>query len=140
MKIPVIFLSITTLILSCMDHDAIPEVPVNDHFDTTGAILIKKGDLTGINHTASGVVKVFESAGEFIVVLDPYMSQNGPDLKVYLSVDAEASSYINLGKLKSTNGRQSYVVPGQPDVSTYHYVHIWCEKYTVVFARAALSE
>jgi Electron transfer DM13 len=95
--------------------------------------------IEGIGHTASGTATVYESNGMFTVVLDPYSSQNGPDLKVYLSKDAEASDYIRLGNLKSVNGKQSYAVSGNPDLSQYHYVHVWCEKFTVVFARAGLN-
>jgi hypothetical protein len=73
------------------------------------------------------------------VVLDPYSSQNGPDLKIYLSKDPGASDYIRLGNLKSTMGKQSYGVPSGTDVDKYNYVHVWCEKYTVVFARAEVN-
>jgi hypothetical protein len=138
MRIELIFLLFA--IISCTDPNDVPETPVNDNFDSTNAVLVKGGELVGINHTASGMAKIFSSTEGVTVVLDPYMSQNGPDLKVYLSVDEEASSYINLGKLKATEGKQIYPVPGNPDLSKYHYVHIWCEKYTVVFARAALVE
>jgi hypothetical protein len=72
-------------------------------------------------------------------LLDPFSSQNGPDLRVYLSKDANASSYISMGKLKSTTGKQSYEVPGNPDVADYKYIMIWCEQFTVVFGRAELQ-
>jgi hypothetical protein len=71
-------------------------------------------------------------------VFDPFESQNGPDLKVYLSKTENASEYINAGKLMSTMGRQTYPVPGMPNLSQYPYVHIWCEAFSVEFARAPL--
>jgi hypothetical protein len=125
---------------SCKPEDAVPEVNTFiDNFDSTKATLLKSGTLEGINHTASGTASVFETNGKKIVVLDPYSSQNGPDLKVYLSKDAEAAEYIRLGNLKATSGRQAYEVPGTPDITQYHYVHVWCEKYTVIFARAEVK-
>lgn len=72
------------------------------------------------------------------VVLDPYNSQNGPDLKVYLSKSDDAAEYINLGQLKSTMGKQSYTVPAGVKVNEYAYVLIWCEQYSVLFARAKM--
>jgi hypothetical protein len=116
-----------------------PTVPVNDDFNDEKATLIGSGMIMGIGHTADGTASLYEYEGEYFVVLDPYSSQNGPDLKVYLSKDGDATEYIRLGNLKSTMGKQSYRVPGMPDIATYKYVHVWCERYTVVFAKAELD-
>ena len=86
-----------------------------------------------------GQVGVYDDHGTKVILLDPYSSQSGPDLKVYLSKDINASEYINVGKLKSITGKQSYTVPGNPDISQYNYVHIWCEQFTVVFGRAEVK-
>lgn len=132
-------LLIFTLTLACQVEDAAPTKPiVNNAFDPSGAKLLKTGMLIGINHTASGTASIYESNGEKVVLLDPFSSQNGPDLKIYLSKDADASEYINLGPLQSTMGMQTYDIPGTVDISKYNYVHVWCEKFTVVFARAAV--
>ena len=125
--------------LSCTKDNVTPTVTAVDTFDTTKATLLKEGELMGIGHTASGHVGVYDNNGTKVIVLDPYNSQNGPDLKVYLSKDVNASDYIKLGKLKSTTGKQSYTVPGTPNLADYHYVHIWCEQFTVVFGRAELK-
>jgi Electron transfer DM13 len=95
--------------------------------------------LEGIGHTVSGTVSVYTQNTNGVILLDPFMSQNGPDLKVYLSEDINATKYISLGKLKSTNGKQSYQVPTGVDLSKYKYVHIWCEAFTVVFGRAEVK-
>jgi hypothetical protein len=128
------------VILACEPKDTAPTMPLDiDNFDISKASLIKQGMLEGIGHTAMGTASLYEIDGKKVVVLDPYTSQNGPDLKVYLSQDEDASSYIRLGNLKAISGKQSYEVPGSPDISRYHYVHVWCEKYTVVFARAEVK-
>jgi hypothetical protein len=127
------------LFFACEVEDTVPETPANDDYDTTNAILLKKGDLIGIGHTASGVASLYELDGKRTVVLDPYSSQNGPDLKIYLSADPGATEYIRLGNLKSTMGKQSYPVPDETDISKYPYIHVWCEKYTVVFAQAEIK-
>lgn len=126
-------------IASCKEEDATPTGPVNDTFDTATAKVIKSGTLVGIGHTVSGTAAIYESSGAKTVLLEPFSSQNGPDLKVYLSKDENASSYISLGKLKSTGGKQSYEIPDNPDVTDYKFVHVWCEQFSVVFGRAELK-
>ena len=92
----------------------------------------------GVNHTASGTASLYKANASCYVVLDPYSSENGPDLKVYLSKDETASEFIRLGQLKSVSGKQSYLIPSSVDTAPYQYVHVWCEKYSVEFARAEL--
>src|SRR5436190_84462 len=99
------------VLLSCKPDDNVPVQPVDDNFDTSKAILIKQGMLVGVGHTASGTASVYDNGGTKVMVLDPYSSQNGPDLKVYLSKDADANDYIKLGNLKSTMGKQVYEIP-----------------------------
>jgi Electron transfer DM13 len=128
------------LVLSCQPEDAVPTTPVTDNPDLTGATLLKEGMFTGIGgHTVSGTVKAYELAGKKYLVFDPYSSQNGPDLKVYLSKNENATEYISLGKLMSTTGKQTYTVPNGTDLAQYPYVHIWCEQFSVEFARTQLQ-
>lgn len=125
---------------SCEVEQNAPSIPVLDSFDESAAMAIKQGMLVGIGgHTASGTATIYKSNGQYVVVLNPYSSQNGPDLKVYLSKNVSASSYLNLGTLQSTMGKQTYSIPGNPNVDEYTYVHVWCERYSVEFARAPLQ-
>lgn len=135
----IFFIVMLSILSACAVEDAAPTKPIDDDFSVEDATLIKQGDLVGIGHTASGVASIYEKAGTFTVVLDPYNSQNGPDLKIYLSKDAAASDYIRLGDLKSTTGKQSYSIPKGTDLSQFDFVHVWCEQYTVVFAQADLK-
>jgi hypothetical protein len=93
----------------------------------------------GVGHTVSGTVKAYNSNGKKTIVLDPFSSQNGPDLKIYLSKDENASQYINLGPMKSTTGKQSYDVTGMPDLDEYKFVLVWCEQFSVLFGKAELK-
>jgi hypothetical protein len=127
------------LLISCQPEDMTPTAPVGNNPDLTDATLLKQGMFTGIGgHTVTGTVKVYELKSNLYIVFDPFESQNGPDLKVYLSKTENASEYINAGKLMSTMGKQTYPVPGMPNLSQYPYVHIWCEAFSVEFARAPL--
>lgn len=135
-------LILIVLVAACNDEEAnTPVTPVHDDFDPTAmnATLVKKGSLMGVGHSVTGEVNVYDSSGQLVVVLDPFSSQNGPDLKVYLSKDEKASEYLNLGPLKSTNGKQSYGVNGSPDLSQYKYVMIWCQQFSVLFGIAELQ-
>ena len=133
----VIFASL--VILSCQPDDQVPAIPADDNFDTANATLVKKGMLVGVGHVASGTASLYDSLGARVIVLDPYSSQNGPDLKVYLSKDQNASQYINLGPLKSITGKQSYDVTGMPDFGEYKFVLIWCQQYSVLFGNAEVQ-
>jgi Electron transfer DM13 len=137
----ILFLLITLFVISCSEDDNTPTGPVNDSFDPMGmdVTLLKQGTMTGVGHTVSGEIKAYDDNGKTVIVMDPFMSQNGPDLKVYLSTDEGASQYINLGDLKSINGKQSYDVTGMPDLQEYKYVLIWCEAFTVIFGKAELK-
>jgi hypothetical protein len=126
---------------SCSEEDSItPTVPVDDDFDPMemGAMLIKEGTLMGVGHSVSGNVRVYDSGGQLTVVLDPFSSQNGPDLKIYLSKDEQAMEYLNLGALKSTTGKQSYEVSGMPNLDQYKFVMVWCQEFSVLFGIAEL--
>lgn len=134
-------LFVLTFLLACISCQKENATPSNtaDTFDPSKATLIKGGSFIGVNHSVSGTSALYESSGKKIVLLDPFTSQNGPDLKVYLSKDQNASQYISLGKLKSTSGKQSYEVPGNPDAKDYTHVLIWCEQFTVLFGKSELK-
>jgi hypothetical protein len=146
-----LLLILSVLIIASCKKDSVTPTPASTNpstttssttaetFDPSKATLLKQGTLTGINHTASGTVKVYDANGSKTVYFETFSSQDGPDLKVYLSKDIDAKDYIKLGVLKSTSGMQSYAVPATTDVVPYTYVHIWCEKFTVVFARAEIK-
>ena len=137
----ILAISLGLLLFACQPEDATPTTPPSGNTpDLSQAKLLKSGMFTGIGgHTASGTVKVYELNAKYYIVFDPYSSQNGPDLKVYLSKDETATAYIRVGKLMATMGKQTYEVPGSPNLAEYPFVHIWCEQFSVEFARAPLQ-
>lgn len=128
------------MFLSCEEENNTPTKPVDDNFDPTMATKLKMGSFVNVGgHTVSGMASTYDDNGIKVVLLDPFTSQNGPDLKVYLSKDANASAYINLGNLKSTAGKQSYNIPGNPNLDEYPYVLVWCQQFSVGFGRAEIQ-
>ena len=129
------------LLGSCAPEPTTPAMPVDiENFDPSSATFIASGEIMGAGgHIASGVASLYRAGAKLVIVLDPYESQSGPDLKVYLSKDVSASSFIRVGNLKATSGKQAYEVPGNPDEAQYPVIHVWCERYSVEFARAILN-
>jgi hypothetical protein len=66
-------------------------------------------------HRVSGMVKIYQENGKFILSLLNFISSNGTVLHVYLSREMQPVNFIDLGDLKSTNGSQLYEIPGSPD-------------------------
>jgi hypothetical protein len=58
---------------------------------------------------------------------------------VYLSVDKEASDFVDLGRLKGNIGNQNYDIPAGTDLSKYDTVLIWCKQFSVLFGSAELA-
>ena len=125
------------LLMSCGLEDATPTVPVNDDFDDTSATLLSEGNWMGSGgYDVKGTAQIFEERDRKVLLFTDFMSSNGPDLKVYLSTDMNATSFINLGNLKSTNGDQSYEIPEGTDLDSFKFALIWCERFSVLFGKA----
>lgn len=88
----------------------------------------------------SGKAEIYFENNKYVLKLADFYSNNGPDLKVYLSKASSPSDYISLGDLKSTNGNQVYEISGTPDFTLYRYVLIHCEKYNHRYGSAELMK
>jgi len=91
-------------------------------------------------HPAQGHVRVIDISGESIIRFEEFKTLNGPNLHVYLSKDKKASDFIDLGKIRGTEGNINYAVPDDVDVSEYRYVLTWCVPFGVLFNYADLKE
>lgn len=90
-------------------------------------------------HQVSGQATVISDGSMEILRLSDFDSTNGPDLKVYLATDLEASDYVSLGALKGNIGNQNYDIPDGTDLERYDNVLIWCEAFSTLFGSAELS-
>lgn len=101
------------------------------------------GDFMGVNdgiHNAEGKAKILTlSDGSQILRLEDFRSTNGPDVHLYLSIDKQASDFIDLGRLKANIGNQNYPIPLDTDFNKYKYVLIWCQPFSVLFGSTQLS-
>ena len=139
MNIRLGFPFIVFILIACSEENNTPTGPIVDNFDPSGATLLKSGSFIGSGgYTVKGTASLYEKKGKKVLVLDPFNSSNGPDLRLYLSRDANANSFISLGLLKSTVGKQSYTVPGNPDIMESMHALIWCQQFSVKFGGSEL--
>jgi len=92
----------------------------------------------GSSYNVSGSVELIENEGALLLVFgDNFQTSNGPDLRIYISpTEKIGSGSIELGKLKSTSGTQSYNVPAESELKDFNYVIIHCVPFNVSFGQA----
>jgi hypothetical protein len=80
------------------------------------------------------------------VRFENFSTDNGPDLRVYLSAsDANGDSgafdddFIDLGVLKGNIGDQNYEIAPDVDLSVYDTVVVWCVRFSTPFTAADLA-
>jgi hypothetical protein len=112
----------------------------------TGRLL--SGQFHSVAHETRGTATVHELvAGRRVLRLTEFATSNGPDVRVYLVAAADASDnetvtqagFVELGKLKGTEGDQNYDIPADLDLAKYRAVTIWCRRFGVNFATAPLT-
>lgn len=134
------------ILLSCSKRAGSPFAPAMppgtaSGNDTGNALMpIYRGVLTmGSEGTVSGVAKIYLKGNLFTLALDSFSVSSGPDLHVYLAKEVAPIHFIDLGKLRSTNGNQVYAISATPDFTVYKYTVIHCQQYNVVFGSTELK-
>ena len=92
-----------------------------------------------IGHPASGTARVVQAEGATYVRYENFQTINGPDIYVYLSKDLDAKDFIDLGKVRATEGNINYEIPREVNVADYKYVLTWCKQFGVLFNYADIS-
>ena len=113
----------------------------------SGPVLVARGGFDGIEHPTSGTAFIATLPdGSAVLRFEDLATDNGPDLKVYLSEEpagGDASAYaergLDLGGLKGNLGNQNYDIPAGTDLSRYRSAVIWCERFSVGFGVAPLD-
>jgi hypothetical protein len=108
---------------------------------------VRGGTFRSIAHTTSGKATVGPVAGGgHAVYIEDLATDNGPDVKVYLSTvpaDGDAATFARdgllLADLKGNVGNQSYAIPAGTDLGKYRSVVLWCERFSVGFGVAPLD-
>lgn len=129
------------------DSSAAPADAPSESPAPTEPVTLSNERFRDLSYTTTGQALLIELPdGSQVVRLEDLDTQNGPDLKVYLS-DAPAGAaedrfdddYVNLGPLKGNKGNQNYDVPRDVDASRYRSIVVWCERFSVGFGVAGLT-
>lgn len=98
--------------------------------DTNTATKIATGSFTvDVSYTVSGRTTWFKNNTKQIIYTNNFNTSSGHDLKVYLSNDNYASSFINLGNLKGLTSGLEYNFSTIANLSDYQDVLIWCQQF-----------
>jgi hypothetical protein len=127
-----------------MKEDAMAK---DDAMAKSEAMMSLEGAFRGLKYETKGTALLTKGEdGAYTLRLEDFETQNGPDLKVYLSAassDADPESFdddfVNLGELKGNIGNQNYPVPDGIDLSKYKSIVIWCKRFAVGFGVAPLE-
>lgn len=115
---------------------------------TAAAQVLSSGSFHSVAHTGSGMAAIYQLAdGHRVLRFTNFQTSNGPDVHVYLVAANDATDsdtvkmagFVEIGSLKGNIGDQNYELPADLDLSKYHAVTIWCQRFGVNFATAPLS-
>ena len=92
------------------------------------------------SHRGAGMFEVVETAeGRVLNFSEDFATARGPDLFVWLARGDDTDNIVNLGRLQSAQGAQTYTVPAEVDLGQYDRVLIWCRAFRFLFATAEFT-
>ncbi len=101
------------------------------------------GVFVGVDgHGAEGHYRLEFAEGRWTIHLEnDFGSDRVPDAYVVLGhqPDTIDESVLFVAKLKRNNGAQSYLLPEGVDPSSFHYVLIWCRRFSVGIGAAPIA-
>jgi hypothetical protein len=149
------YLGSETLIDDVVDEDVVTAKPQQspgqarvsgDRSPTPENVLVAKGTFESLEHSTTGVAQVIEvetPKRQRFLTLTRFETDNGPDLRVYLSTadasqDSAGQEFEDLGGLKGNVGDQQYEIPPDVDLERLKKVVVWCRAFSVGFGAAGL--
>ena len=103
---------------------------------------LARGEFVGqAGHRVQGEAVVVDRPEGRLLVLPDLDSENGPDLRLYLSPTSEGSveGGTYLAPLQGNQGTQTYELPPGLDLGAQPNVVIWCDRFSVPFGTAPLT-
>lgn len=136
------YYAISPFFINITADEALPEETQTESTENTHAETpapVRAATVVGTaGHPASGTARLVEAGGQTYVRYENFKTLNGPDLYVYLAKDLDAKEFVDLGRVRATEGNVNYEVPAGVDASSYRYVLIWCKAFGVLFNSADL--
>lgn len=109
---------------------------------------LSSGRFVSVAHETRGTATIYRlDEGTRVLRLTEFATSNGPDVRVYLVAAPDArdnetvqkAGFVEVGKLKGTDGDQNYQLPAGLDLQKYRAVTIWCHRFGVNFGTAPLT-
>ena len=98
------------------------------------------GSFVSNAHATTGTVKINRDvSGKTFLVFENFKTDNGPDLRVWLSPATTPASYQEVGLLKAVNGNFSYELDAAKNYTVNNRVLIWCQDFSILFGHAVLQ-
>lgn len=119
------------------DSSFVKEAPQETHEVPTGDVMMR-GFFERASHNGRGMVEVVRLDSKDVVRLRSFQVDAGAELHLYLSSDAQASQFTDLGALRNTTGDQDYEIPPGSAPGDFTYALIWSEEYQESWALARL--
>lgn len=108
------------------------------------AATLATGTFRSLDHATSGRATVARLAsGSRRLSFTSFRLAPGPNVRVWLVAGSPAgtdryTSRVDLGKIKSFSGYQTYTVPSTVNLARYRTVMLWCVTFRVGLGRADL--
>ncbi len=120
-------------------EEPVAEEPAEEQNTPGEIVTLASGSFSSLNgYSVSGDASVLNNGTEQrFLRLENFVSDNGPDLKVYLRADN--GEFISLGDLTGNIGDQNYEIPVGVDLDVFRNVEIWCERFSAGFGVATFA-
>jgi hypothetical protein len=116
------------------------DTPGNSSETLPAGTVLVSGSFVSNGLPTSGTAKVIQDAsGNKHLVIENFSSDNGPDLRIWLSPNNNGSPYQEVGILKAVSGSFSYELTAVINYMANNRVLIWCEDFSVLFGHALLQ-
>ncbi|MBP6021957.1 DM13 domain-containing protein [Ferruginibacter sp.] len=136
-KLTYLLLAASLIITSCKKENTTPAA-VTEQLPVAVTVLAT-GSVTSSVHTSSGTVKIVkDAANKIYLVFENFKTDNGPDLRVWLSPNNSGTPYQELGLLKAASGNFFYELDASVNYTSNNRVLIWCKQFSVLFGYAVL--
>ena len=136
-KLTYLLLVASLIITSCKKENTTPAA-VTEQLPIAVTVLAT-GSVTSSVHTSSGTVKIVkDAANKIYLVFENFKTDNGPDLRVWLSPNNSGTPYQELGLLKAASGSFFYELDASVNYTSNNRVLIWCKQFSVLFGYAVL--
>ncbi len=124
--------------VSCVKDEPILDIDEPVVVAPTDSILAKGTFSNGV-HVVSGSVSLIKKAdGKHVLAFENFASDAGPDIRIYLSKDKNASDFVEVSPDVNA-GNYALELPATAKIDSQKFVLVWCKQFSVLFGSAELK-